>query len=137
MKKSAFTMIELVFVIVVLGILAAVALPRLGSTMVSSRIAAAQGDVAAVRSAIASERQKNLVKGINDYPTTLESGTGIFGAVLTYPVYLDSSAGWTDRTDMVYTNTIDTGRTVEFTYDPDTGIFDCDHGEDDCKKIVE
>jgi len=32
MKKSAFTMIELVFVIVVLGILAAVAVPRLAAT---------------------------------------------------------------------------------------------------------
>ncbi len=32
MKHDAFTMIELVFVIVVLGILAAVAIPRLAAT---------------------------------------------------------------------------------------------------------
>ena len=32
MKKSAFTMIELVFVIVILGILAAVAIPKLSAT---------------------------------------------------------------------------------------------------------
>ena len=73
MKRSAFTMIELIFVVVVLGILAAVALPRLGSTMESGYIASAQGDVAAIRASIASARQKSLVKGINKYVTKLST----------------------------------------------------------------
>ena len=135
MKRNAFTMIELVFVIVVLGILAAVALPRLGGNIERAKIATGQGDVAAIRSAIASTRQKNLVKGINDYPATLHSGTGLFGAVLTYPIYAGKS-GWTG-TDPNYTYTIGDGRSVDFSYDDETGIFDCTHSESDCKKLVE
>ena len=39
--KKAFTMIELIFVIVILGILAGVAIPRLAATREDAEIAAA------------------------------------------------------------------------------------------------
>ena len=71
-KRTAFTLIELIFVIVVLGILAAVAIPRIGGNVVNAQIAKAQGDVAVIRASIASARQKLLVTGRNAYPTALD-----------------------------------------------------------------
>jgi general secretion pathway protein G len=67
MKFSrAFTMIELIFVIVVLGILAAVAFPRLAATRTDAEITKGRADVATIRSAIVSERQTQLIKGTDD-----------------------------------------------------------------------
>ena len=51
-KRSAFSMIELVFVIVILGVLAAVAVPRFVATRTDAQVATARSDMAAAQKAI-------------------------------------------------------------------------------------
>jgi len=65
MKKfhQAFSMIELVFVIVVIGILASIAIPRLAATRDDATIAKARTTLASVRGAIGAEKQKRILKG--------------------------------------------------------------------------
>jgi len=60
--KKAFTIMELVFVIVIIGILSAIALPKLTNTMTLAYEVKAKNTVAAVRSALATLRQKNILK---------------------------------------------------------------------------
>jgi prepilin-type N-terminal cleavage/methylation domain-containing protein len=54
MKRSGFTMIELVFVIVILGILASVAIPKLAATRDDANIAKASTEVSAIVSDLGS-----------------------------------------------------------------------------------
>lgn len=51
-KRSGFSMIELVFVIVILGVLAAVAVPRFVATRTDAQIATARSDMASAQKAI-------------------------------------------------------------------------------------
>ena len=50
--KKAFTMVEMVFVIVILGILTMVALPRLVGSKEDAEITRVKAEIAAIRSAI-------------------------------------------------------------------------------------
>ena len=61
--KKAFTMVELVFVIVVIGILAGIAIPKFAATRDDAQITKARVAVGALRSAIATERQKRILRG--------------------------------------------------------------------------
>lgn len=88
-SHKAFTMIELVFVIVVIGILAVIAIPKLSVTRDDAIITKAINTVSAVRSAIATERSKNILKGeFEDFNKTSIGYTTnqVFTELLEYPV---------------------------------------------------
>jgi len=61
--RRAFSMIELVFVIVVIGILSAIAIPKFAATRDDAIVSKARATVGALRTAIATQRQKNILKG--------------------------------------------------------------------------
>ncbi len=68
--KKAFTMIELVFVIVVIGILATIAIPKFAATRDDAILTKAKTTVANIRAAMSSEVQRRIFEGnytaIND-----------------------------------------------------------------------
>ena len=136
MRKNGFTMIELVFVIVVLGILAAIAIPRLAATRTDAVIAKGRSDVASIRSAIISERQRRLIKGETNFATSLDGGGKLFGAVLTYGIPSSTKEGHWSGTNPTYYFHVQ-GNNIKFTYDKDKGTFDCDHTNTYCKKLTE
>ena len=89
--KRAFTMIELIFVIVVIGILATIAVPKFAATRDDAKITKAIAAVGALRSAIATERQKRILRGNYDAITATEAI-----ALLEYPLGSDwSGLTWT------------------------------------------
>jgi len=65
-SRQAFTMMELVFVIVVIGILSAIAIPKFAVTRGDAIMTQAKTTVASIRSAIATERQKRILRGSFD-----------------------------------------------------------------------
>ena len=75
-KRNAFTMLELVFVIVVIGILSAVAIPKFSQNRDDAVITKAKATVSAIRSALATERQKRILRGDFLPITSLQSDGG-------------------------------------------------------------
>ncbi len=147
MKKNAFTMIELVFVIVVLGILAAIAIPKFAATRTDAEISKGRSDVASIRSAIISERQSRLIKGETDFidNDTLSSGSDkLFDGVLMYSIVGKNASGhWRAKSisdGEYYFKIGDTD--VLFKYDSSNGTFTCkdqnsDQADSYCSKLVD
>jgi prepilin-type N-terminal cleavage/methylation domain-containing protein len=68
-SESGFTLIELVIVIVILGILAAVAIPKYEDMREQARVATLKGQLGSLRSAIAIQYARNALNGTATFPT--------------------------------------------------------------------
>jgi len=116
-------MIELIFVIVIIGILAGVAIPRLFSGVSDAEIAKVKTDVATVRTAISTKYGKNVMES-NDSCPALEKSTSdgqLFEGVLTYPIKQNVGNVKWDGNGTDYNVTLDGGNTViTFEYQNDT-----------------
>lgn len=149
MKKtsSAFTMVELVFVIVILGILAAVAIPRLAASRDDAVVVKGKSQVSAIRSGISLLKSKRLLEGNVTAPQALDAAStaegqnlfhgGADGNILEYPLLSKSADGSWMKTSANNVNPITytyrmMGRTVGFDYNKTSGMFTCDTSNTDC-----
>jgi MSHA pilin protein MshA len=92
-EQAGFTLIELIIVIVILGILAAVALPRFMGMSTEARIAKMKGAAGAVSSAAALAHSKWLAAGGD---TVVKSGYVLDGYTLT----ANFTNGYPDKADI-------------------------------------
>ena len=149
-RRNAFTMIELVFVIVVIGILSAVAFPKLAPILSSAKTAKAKDTLAAVRSSLAIERQKRVLRGDTSQIGDLGDATYAFryfdgnssNPVLEYPVKNCASATarscWNrDGTQTPKTFTYRFGDGTNAVYELKNGRLVCKSGsETACQKLL-
>ncbi len=82
--RKAFTIIELTFVIVVIAILASIAIPRFAATRDDAKIANAKATVAAVRCALANERQLRILRGDFRTITSIDNDGAASTAISTF-----------------------------------------------------
>jgi len=125
-------MIELVFVIAILGIVSAVAIPRLTATKTDAEIAKGRAEIASIRTAIITERQSRLLRGESAFIAgdAIDTADGLFGALLRYPLQDSSKSGhWShsataDANSSRYTFHLK-NIGIDFTYTRSNGIFTC------------
>lgn len=132
--RKAFTMVELIFVIVIIGILSAIAIPKFAATRDDAQIVKGKTTLASVRSAIATERQKRILRGDFTAITSLNAGGGAFSTfsadrdgkntdVLEYAVPACTNAGCWNASGTTYTFYYN-GGTCVFTLNTTTSKLD-------------
>ena len=138
-NKKSFTLIELILTIIIIGILASIALPKLFATRDDAQITKVKSDVSNIRSSILNIHSKNLMRGYSAYPEALDDaqanqegeelfdGNSSIGYLLDYPIYSKKTDGhWMKTADNNYSVYL-MGTEVKFTYYPnDRGKFDCE-----------
>jgi MSHA pilin protein MshA len=96
-KQAGFTLVELVVVLAILGILAAVAIPKYASHVKEARTAALNGLAGAVRSSVVVVQSKYIASGAVDTPVTMQDGStvavGTAGAVAGIPLATQAGIG--------------------------------------------
>lgn len=108
-NQKAFTMVELIFVIIIIGILSAVAIPKFAETTKVAYESSAESVVNALRSVIATERQKNILKGEGSHTITNAEAK----ALLRYG-WDDSTWATTSTDKFTYTAPWDSSKTCVF-----------------------
>ncbi len=128
--KKAFTLIEIIFVLVVIGILASIAIPRFSVSVNDAKLTRAKVQIASVRSGIANAYSTNILAGVLAYPQSLEEGECCFAKVLSEPL---KESAWSLKGES-YTLQIASEKTT-FSYNNTNGQFACNLKETLCKKV--
>lgn len=127
----AFTLVEVLVVVTILGILAAVVVPRFAGVTNEARSSALVGAIGGVRASIAGFRTRAVIASSDPYPTLLElttSGSVIQGEMPINPfnqrssVQVVSSAQATSRA-VVLPDTVGWNYFVNNSADPPVAIF--------------
>jgi len=138
-------MLELVFVIVVIAILAGIAIPRFAATRDDAKISSAKATIAAVRSALANERQLRILRGDFRAITSIDDDGIASTAISTFsdsnqsvlevsiPKCSGSQTGcWQDSLNYRMPGS---GTVVTFTLT--NGQFNCDVNDANCRLLTQ
>lgn len=85
-QNSGFTLIEMVIVIVVIGILLGIAVPKYGDFKDAANLATAKANVSALKSAASMYYAKQAVEtGTGSYPADTKTLEGLLEETITWP----------------------------------------------------
>ncbi len=161
MVKKAFTLIELIFVIVIIGLLASVAIPKFLNLTTHAKTSAVKSVITSVQTSVDVVHGKWIIDdnfnwtplnsgscklNTNGYPDSLDGGKGesdLFKCVLKIPVPScggNKNGCWVESDDNIYEYYITPDKVLKVEYNSTNGAVECLEGKgvskDECKKII-
>ncbi len=139
MKKS-FSILEIIFIIVIISILTAIAIPKLFNNISNANIIKLRADVALIRDGIKIYLNNQLLSNESNSLDVLDNNNNsLFELILTTPIISNqnNSGNWSKSSLNTYHAWIDSTSNVEFIYDNNSNSFDCDFTNDYCKELTQ
>ena len=147
--KKAFSMLEIIFVIIILGILTTIALPKFAMTTNDAHIVKAKSTINNIRSAIIIIKSEGIFIGTNTFPNKLDNLQALISndndklfdtngskIILQNPILSSTNnGGWSKIDNNIYRFTLDNQNT-DFIYNPLSGEFICDISNNLCLKLT-
>ena len=141
MKKSSFSLLEVIFVVAILSLMAVVALPKFGNSLDKANMIKIQSDITLIRNGI--NEYKNKMIMLNNEPsleTLDDSDVLLFGRILKNPVIsseIPKATFWSKISNNKYKVWIDTTNSLKFTYNKSEFTFDCNLNDQYCKELTQ
>ena len=104
-KQKGFTLVELMIVVAIIGVLAAVAIPEFADMLEKSREGATKGNISAIKSAVSNYYADQ--QGV--YPRTLDNSTFIATDGTSYPAFITQYIEQVPAVKVTSKNTANTG----------------------------
>lgn len=136
-NRSGFSLIEIIFSILIISIIATIALPKFFQTTKSSSFVRLASDISAIRNGIKSYSDK--AEMMNSNPVLLELDDGgiyLFTKILQTPIKVETSYPfWSKKSNNVYLFNFDETTNLEFVYDNQNLTFLCDSTNSLCDEV--
>lgn len=132
-------MIELIFVVIIIGILAAISIPKIIVTRDDAIIAKTKTQISAIQSSVLNIYATNILSGNFEYPKlNKDNDDKLFGNVLQSGVLPSASDkyGWVGSGENKFKFYLGKRSTI-FAYDISKGSFECDIKDELCKILTQ
>lgn len=137
-NKNSFSILELIFIVVIMGILATVSIPKLLNTKDNASIIRVQNDLNVIQNGLKEYQTKHILQNDDGVLDSLDKDDiSLFSNILETPfVASDDINCWTKISNTKYRYNLSSNQNIEFIYDKDDFSFSCDKTLDICKEIL-
>ena len=136
--KKAFSLLEVIFTIVIIAIIISVAIPKVDNNIQKANILKLKSDISSIRKGIVEYNNRAILANKEEFLETLDNGVFLFEKIINYSIVSSNQpAGWEKISNIKYKAWISSEDFVIFRYNQSNGSFDCNLKEKFCKDLTQ
>ena len=138
LKYKGFSLIEIIFSIMIISILASIAIPKLWNTSLKTTLLKARSDMIVIQNGLNQYKTKNILKNITTPLSSLDDDENLFFKILKKPFVQNKNNvnSWSKESNNIYHFWINKNESIKFIYDKNNNTFICNKTNENCQKIL-